>query len=618
MPVYAANCRDIRTFNRAETPAPMRWVTDRGRETLPTYPPLPEPGYFDGTGGLPISGPLGRCLTSDYDEHRVITSECDGRLQQNWKLVGSAIHLGMTGDCLERRSTGDVRTAVCNGKADQQWRYSIAAPDPGPSWISSDVYGQILAANDATKCLVVREDPFVDPARYRNPVQLGDCTVELSRKTSWFIPDNVYTIRMAVVRYSDDDGSNAAMGQETDDAVKAQAEALATYLSDYYRAVGFRFAFDPAHDLVKIRNTQANQTPGEADQRIQQVAGTEAYGKAVISAMLRYGGGSSCGILADYDHSQVINDPRNGRIRDPNDPMLQYAPDRAGLASYCRVVNESFISSSLTNVGHEAHEFGHFFGLGHTFERGRMLDTPHDTVDGSWWTQHGGEGCGNARTGYFKGVQYTPDRINNESYWGCLIGRSHTAFSPQQLGRMRWSLTQLNRYPLVACQPLSPYDANHVECENTESLDLCRETASYLKAKNGTELDCKPGGAVTRATVKLLRKPAINFVLQNTPEGQTMMKRLAGVTTRGQLPLPTLAKVIETLQSCANLPICLTLIRHFDHLEALAVKQTPTLQNSGFAAGGPEVDGRDHRLLSDLAKQIFVPGFVDSLPVIIR
>jgi hypothetical protein len=55
-----------------------------------------------------------------------------------------------------------------------------------------------------------------------------------------------------------------------------------------------------------------------------------------------------------------------------------------------------------------------------------------------------------------------------------------------QLGYMSWQLNnQLNRYPMVACQPIRPYDADRVECENAESLALCQQTAAYLQRRGG-------------------------------------------------------------------------------------------------------------------------------------
>src|SRR5713101_3630169 len=65
MPVSAANCPDLRSFTRSGIFAHQRWNVTAGKDALPTYRP-PEPkDYFSGAGALPITGPMGRCLTAD-------------------------------------------------------------------------------------------------------------------------------------------------------------------------------------------------------------------------------------------------------------------------------------------------------------------------------------------------------------------------------------------------------------------------------------------------------------------------------------------------------------------------------------------------------------------------
>ena len=105
------------------------------------------------------------------------------------------------------------------------------------------------------------------------------------------------------------------------------------------------------------------------------------------------------------------------------------------------------------------------------------------------------------------GRPVTPDRLNNQGYWGCNLGRTRNAFSPMQLGKAFWVLNnQLNRYPLVACHPMHPYDANRVECENAESLALCRETADYLTRRGAAGLACAAGGRYSRAIATALQQ----------------------------------------------------------------------------------------------------------------
>src|SRR6202012_5701496 len=106
----------------------------------------------------------------------------------------------------------------------------------------------------------------------------------------------------------------------------------------------------------------------------------------------------------------------------------------------------------------------------------------------------------------------------------CMLGRSRNSFSPMQLGKADWVLqNQLNRYPLVACQPAHNYDAHHLEGENAESLALCRETADYLKKKTGTAMECAMGGRYARVIAAELQYPAVLHVLHNTPAGRSLV-----------------------------------------------------------------------------------------------
>ncbi len=618
MPVNAANCGDVRTFKRVDNPLHIRWLTTTGSESLPHFPVLPEPGYFSGDDGIPIAGPLGRCLTADLPDKHIVTSQCDGRLEQNWKRIGAAIHLGASDECVERQKDSTLKMAACTGKPEQQWHYVVAQPEPNPGWRKTDVFGQFLAVDMPSKCWAVQDDSFIDPQRQRNPVRLANCASEQPRKTSWFSTDLVRTVRVSVIRFSDDDGSNPSMKTAKDDEVKAKAESMVSFVSDYYRVIGLRFVFDPAHDLISMKSTAANQMMGvEGDQVIHKTAGNEGYGKVGFAVMLKMGGGSSCSLEADYDRATVISNPLDGRPRDPADVLFEYPPDASGLPSYSRVVNESRISDSLGNIGHEAHELGHFFGLGHTFIGGGFIDIPPDPGDGVPWHQQNSEYCGNLRSASINGAHYTPDRTNNESYWGCMTSRDHTALTPQQLGRMASVMNQLDRYPILACQPLHIYDANHVECENAESLARCQETAAYLKAKNATELVCQLGGNVSRNIAALLSMPAISFVLQNTPEGIALMNKIGDGRPGGQLSLPMLAKTIDVLQSCKNLPLTMAMANRFKQLRDLAVKQSPALA-AGFAPNGAPIGGKDQQLLGSLTKQVFSQVFIGNVPVIVR
>ncbi|MFX6019190.1 hypothetical protein ABTF08_20145, partial [Acinetobacter baumannii] len=85
-------------------------------------------------------------------------------------------------------------------------------------------------------------------------------------------------------------------------------------------------------------------------------------------------------------------------------------------------------------------EFGHFFGLGHTFDSSHFADTPDDLNNGDAWDALGTSACGNPRGVTIGGRIITPDRLNNEGYFGCFLGRTRNSFSPLQLGYMDWQL----------------------------------------------------------------------------------------------------------------------------------------------------------------------------------
>jgi hypothetical protein len=97
MPVSAADCPELRAYSRSGIFAHQRWRLSAGTDALPTYLAPDPKHYFDGKAGLPIAGPMGRRLTADFPGKLAVTSNCDGRTQQDWIDSGGTIRLGPAG-----------------------------------------------------------------------------------------------------------------------------------------------------------------------------------------------------------------------------------------------------------------------------------------------------------------------------------------------------------------------------------------------------------------------------------------------------------------------------------------------------------------------------------------
>ena len=617
MPVFTTGCGDL--WSDAAEPF-LRWSIAGPARHVPTYSAGARTGdYFSGRGGLPITGPMGRCLTADLPSNRVVTSDCDNRVEQRWLFTGSAVVLGDSGKCLALLARGTVLLRPCGGTAEQGWSYDNPDPVPNRRWRHADVYARIHPLGQADQCLVVSDDPFVDPMRQRNPVKVAACGAVLPRQVSWFVADKVRTIRLAVVRFAADDDRNPANGSMNDDQMKAMLEVLAGRLSEQYTSLGLRFVFIPALDFMRRRDTVANQarnvdpdgTPNwDSPHRLTTLAATVFSGKAVIGNMAGYHGGGSSGGMAEFEPARMINivtgGPETSFTRVPGLPR-----DKFGLHAVSMTVAEGGVGSAPRSSGHHAHEFGHYFGLGHTFDQDLWGDTPDDLPTGDAWIALGTITCGNPRTVTVKGRTFTPDRLNNEGYFGCQLGRTHNAFSPLQLGYMVHQLYNFpNRYPLVACQPIGSYDADHVECENEESLARCRETAAYLAEHARGALDCRPGGNVARAAADALAQPAIRFLFEQTPQGRALFDRMAG----GRATVQNAAAVMGALAAATNLPLTMAVVTRLAEYRAHAVASVPTLARTGFLPGSGTPGPAEARALRAAAQAVFLPGFLENVP----
>jgi hypothetical protein len=295
---------------------------------------------------------------------------------------------------------------------------------------------------------------------------------------------------------------------------------------------------------------------------------------------------------------------------------IPFAKD--GLPAVSFGVSLSGASDSLNRTSLISHEFGHFFSLGHTFNSSHLPDHPDDVNDGKAWEVQGTTQCGNPRTVIVNGKKITNDRHNNEGYFfGCAMGRTRSSFSPMQLATMNWVIDhQLNRYPMIACQPIRPYDANHVECENAESLALCMQTADYLKRTGDPSLKCILGGRFTRSISEALQFPAVLHLLKNTPSGRQLMNRLAGLPAK-DAPLPPAAynAVMEALKACRNIPLTMAVVNRLNEFREQAMR-TPSIAATGFSANGAAPSAADATLIVGLSAKVFTAGFVGNVPKI--
>lgn len=618
-PAVLVRCGDLRGYTKDATSPRQRWtITDPAR-TWPTYRPPAPRTYFGGQAGLPIAGPMGRCLSAEPGRNIVTTSDCDNRIEQDWLFSGTAVQLGGTDRCLARLGAR-VLLRPCDGGDDQRWVYDNPDPMPNPRWRNADVYARIHPSDRPGDCMAVRDDPFVDPARQNNPVVTVPCGATKPRQVSWFVPDRVRTVRIALLRYANDDGSKPSNGPVSDDVLKARMVNFALRLSEHYRGLGVRFVFDPDADFVVLKDSVANEVKstrpdGTVDWSSGNagslVAATTLYGRATVITMAGYQGGGSSGGMAEFEVARMINlitrGPETSYTIIPGLPR-----DRYGLPAVSMTVSEGFVSDTLGSMGHHAHEFGHYFGLGHTFGPDLFGDTPDDLPSGNPWLGLGTSVCGNPRGVTVRGRVVTPDRLNNEGYFGCQIGRTRNAFSPLQLGYMDWQLNHfLNRYPLVACQPVASYDGDHVECENAESLARCQDTARVLQGHYGVDLACSRGGRYARAMAAGLALPAFRYVFAQTEPGRAMIEKLSGSAGGSDTKFGT---VTEALAACTNLSLTMAIVNRMDELRVTAIQSSPGLANTAFAPRRPTLSAADQRLLASVAGRIFTSAFIDNLP----
>ena len=191
-----------------------------------------------------------------------------------------------------------------------------------------------------------------------------------------------------------------------------------------------------------------------------------------------------------------------------------------------------------------------------------------------------------------------------------------------QLARASWTLRyQLNRLPLTACGPAAPYNADVVNCEDSESLALCKETSAYLQRTTGAEtLACRGGGAIQRAISGALKWVGVDFLFKSTPQGQALVNALAG---RGGAANPApeaiYDEIVKAFEAGKNPPLARALLNRISELREAATRDHNPIVDLAFTAK-PEkpLAAADFESLRRYAAAAFAPSFIANVPAILK
>jgi hypothetical protein len=114
-----------------------------------------------------------------------------------------------------------------------------------------------------------------------------------------------------------------------------------------------------------------------------------------------------------------------------------------------------------------------------------------------------------------------------------------------------------------------------------------------------------------------LQYPAVRYLFEKTPEGASLMSKLAGATPRAVLPAQKVSAVMGALSAGKNLPLTMAVVNRVKTLEELAGQKSPALAKTGFVVQGAALAAGDQRILTELAKQVITPAFVANVPSIL-
>ena len=422
-PAWAAYCRDspdtpdenIDALDRALLPLSQRWRLETTSDAPPTYARRDPADYFSGRGGLPIAGPMGRCLTADPGKNALFTADCDGRVEQDWKYVDNQVRLGAKDLCLTAAADGSAALGPCGSARNQVWAYTVRDGAANKQWLREESFGELRPVDAPSKCLGVVKDPFADPQLALNPLGVLDCAASEPRRISWFVATNVQTVRIALVRFGHG-SEHTPLPKLSDDSVKAAFQLETERLSQQFRRLGVRFVFDQQHDFRRVEDPIAdNPADGRAlAQALTKLGASDFYGKIMVALTERGTPGGTTALNVEYEPERIA-DPISG-ARFDYARWKQDAPiviDKAGLPALSNFIDfgPGVVNLDTRAALRQAQEFGHYFGLLALNVEPAPADAPA-TPHWRAWIDAGAPPCGNLASLTLNGKTFLPDRTN--------------------------------------------------------------------------------------------------------------------------------------------------------------------------------------------------------------
>jgi hypothetical protein len=122
---------------------------------------------------------------------------------------------------------------------------------------------------------------------------------------------------------------------------------------------------------------------------------------------------------------------------------------------------------------------------------------------------------------------------------------------------------------------------------------------------------------LTRDIAKALDFPAVQYLLKNTPAGNRLVRRLAGLPDQtAPVAAPAYDGVMGALKDCRNIPLVMAMLTRLAEFRGQAAR-SPSLASGGFSAGSWAPSPADARTIATLSGGVFRDGFITKVPVIV-